>query len=314
MDYNSKIYVAGHNGMVGSAIIRNLKKKNFENIITRSSSELDLRDQKKVNLFFKENKLEYVILAAARVGGINANMNDLTGFLLDNLSIQTNVINAAYINGTENLLFLGSSCIYPKNAPQPLKEEYLLSGPLEPTNEGYAIAKIAGLKACEYLNKEHGLNYISIMPPNLYGINDNFDPETSHVLSAILKRIHDAKEKNKPSVKIWGTGNPYREFMYVDDMADASVFLLENYHETDFINVGVGKDITISNLAKLIKEIVGYGGELVFDSSKPDGMYRKLLDISKIKKLGWSYKTSLRDGITKTYNWYLENIIDTNKK
>jgi len=313
MDKNSKIYVAGHRGMAGSAIVRALEQKGYKNIIKKTSSELDLRNQKKVNEFFKNQSPDTVILAAAKVGGINANMNDLSGFLIDNLLIQTNVINAAHYNGTENLLFLGSSCIYPKDAPQPLKEEYLLKGLLEPTNEGYAIAKIAGLKACEYLNKEYGLNYISMMPPNLYGVNDNFDPNTSHVLSAILKRMHDAKENDISSVTIWGTGKQYREFMYVDDMADAALFLLENYNGSDFINVGVGKDITISGLANLIKEIVGYEGELIFDHSKPDGMYRKLLDVSKMENLGWSYKTSLRDGITKTYKWYLDNIENINK-
>jgi len=307
MDKSSKIYVAGHKGMVGSAIVRLLKQKGYKNIIKRTSSELDLRNQKKVNEFFIKNNPDCVILAAAKVGGIKANMNDLSGFLMDNLSIQTNVINAAYNYGVKNFVFLGSSCIYPKNAPQPLKEEYLLTGPLEPTNEGYAIAKIAGLKACEYYNKEHNVNYISVMPPNLYGINDNFNPEYSHVISGIMRRLHLAKKNNLESVEIWGSGKPYREFMYVDDMAEGTIFLLENYKESGFINLGVGEDVTIAELANLIKEVVGYDGDLIFNPSKPDGMYRKLLDVTKLKKLGWTYKTSLKEGLIKTYKWYLEN-------
>lgn len=306
MNFDEKIYVAGHNGMVGSAIVRCLERKGYTNIIKKSSKQLDLRNQAKVNEFFEEEKPNTVILAAAKVGGIEANRNDLTGFLMDNLLIEANVLTAAFNNDVENFMFLGSSCIYPREAPQPLKEEYLLTGPLEPTNEGYAIAKIAGLKACEYYNKEHGLNYISVMPTNLYGVNDNFDPNNSHVISAILQRMHYAKVNNEPSVVIWGTGNPYREFLYVDDMAEATVFLLENYKGNTFVNVGTGEDLTIRELAETIKKVVGYDGELVFDSTKPDGMYKKQLDVSKLSNLGWEPKISLEEGLKLTYEWFLE--------
>ncbi|PKL66222.1 MAG: GDP-fucose synthetase [Methanobacteriales archaeon HGW-Methanobacteriales-1] len=307
MDLDQKIYVAGHTGMVGSAIVRMLEKKGYNNIIKRTSAQLDLREQSKVNEFFREEKPETVILAAAKVGGIEANMNDLTGFLLENIQIQTNVLTSAYNNNVQNLMLLGSSCIYPRESAQPIKEDYLLTGPLEPTNEGYALAKITGLKACEYYNKEHGMNYISVIPTNLYGINDNFDPKTSHVISSIMRRMHIAKENKDPYVEIWGTGKPYREFMYVDDMAEATIFILENYKGSSSINIGTGKDITIKELAKTIQETIGYKGKLIFNTSKPDGMFRKRLDVTKLKDMGWESKISLKDGLQMTYKWYLEN-------
>lgn len=307
MDLDEKIFVAGHNGMVGSAIVRLLEKRGHNNIIKRTSSQLDLRDQSKVNEFFIKEKPETVILAAAKVGGIEANMNDLSGFLLENLQIQTNTLTAAYQNNVENFMFLGSSCIYPKDSIQPIKEEYLLTGPLEPTNEGYALAKLTGIKACEYYKKEHGLNYLSVIPTNLYGINDNFDPKTSHVISSIMRRMHIAKENNDEHVEIWGTGNPYREFMYVDDMAEATIFVLENYKGNESINIGTGIDITIKELAETIKKVVGFEGELQFDSSKPDGMFRKRLDVTKLESMGWKSKISLETGLKLMYEWYLQN-------
>jgi GDP-L-fucose synthase len=307
MDLDEKIYVAGHKGMVGSAIVRQLEKKGHSNIIKKTSSLLDLRNQTKVNEFFQQEKPETVILAAAKVGGIEANMNDLTGFLLENLQIQTNVLTAAYKNNVKKFMLLGSSCIYPKESIQPIKEEYLLTGPLEPTNEGYALAKITGLKACEYYKKEYGLNYLSVIPTNLYGINDNFNPKTSHVISSIIRRMHAAKENNDPYVEIWGTGKPYREFMYVDDMAEATIFVLENYKGSTSINIGTGKDITIKKLAETIQEVIEYEGKLTFNTSKPDGMFRKRLDVTKLKKMGWESKISLKEGLKKTYSWYLQN-------
>ncbi|WP_413827274.1 GDP-L-fucose synthase family protein [Methanobrevibacter sp. UBA313] len=310
MEKNEKIYVTGHNGMVGSAIVRVLKRKGYTNIITKTSKELDLRNQNKTNEFIKKEKPNTIIIASAKVGGINANMNNLTGFLMDNLQIETNIISSAYKNNVENLMFLGSSCIYPREAQQPLKEDYLLTGPLEPTNEGYAIAKIAGLKACEYLNKEHDLNYISVMPCNLYGENDNFDPESSHVIAGIMQRMHLAKEENKSFIKIWGSGKPLREFLYVDDMAEATVFVLENYKGSDFINIGSFSEITIKELAETIQKVIGYEGELMFDTSKPDGMFRKKLDTTKINELGWQPKFSLENGLKKTYEWYLKNVYE----
>ena len=308
MELNDKIYVAGHNGMLGSAIVRSLKKQGYNNIIGRTSKELDLRDQIQVNEFFEKEKPDVVILAAAKVGGIEANRTNLTDFLIENLQIETNVIKAAYNNNVKNFAFLGSTCIYPKMAPQPLKEEYLFSGPLEPTNEGYGIAKLAGLKACEYINKEHDLNYISIMPTNLYGINDNFHPTNSHVIAGIMRKLHLAKENNEPYVEIWGTGKAYREFLYVDDAADAVVFLLNNYHDNTFVNIGTGKDVTIKELAETMKKIVGYNGELRFNANKPDGVMRRCLDINKIRSLGWEPKISLEKGLTTMYEWYVENI------
>lgn len=307
MDLDHKIYVAGHRGMVGSAIVRLLEKRGHKNIIKKTSSQLDLRDQTKVNEFFIKEKPETVILAAAKVGGIEANMNDLTGFLLENLQIQTNVLTSAYNNNVKNFMFLGSSCIYPKESNQPIKEEYLLTGPLEPTNEGYALAKITGIKACEYYHKEHGMNYLSVIPTNLYGINDNFDPKTSHVISSIIRRMHAAKVNNDPYVEIWGTGKPYREFMYVDDMAEATIFVLENYKERTSVNVGTGQDVTIKELAETIQEVVEYKGKLKFNTTKPDGMFRKRLDVTKLKNMGWEPKISLKEGLKRTYNWYLQN-------
>ncbi len=307
MDLDHKIYVAGHRGMVGSAIVRLLEKRGHENIIKKTSSQLDLRDQAKVNEFFIKEKPETVILAAAKVGGIEANMNDLTGFLLENLQIQTNVLTSAYNNNVKNFMFLGSSCIYPKESNQPIKEEYLLTGPIEPTNEGYALAKITGIKACEYYHKEHGMNYLSVIPTNLYGINDNFDPKTSHVISSIIRRMHAAKVNNDPYVEIWGTGKPYREFMYVDDMAEATIFVLENYKERTSVNVGTGQDVTIKELAETIQEVVEYKGKLKFNTNKPDGMFRKRLDVTKLKNMGWEPKISLKEGLKRTYNWYLQN-------
>jgi GDP-L-fucose synthase len=307
VNLDEKIYVAGHKGMVGSSIVRLLEKRGHTNIIKRTSSQLDLRDQSKVNEFFKQEKPETVILAAAKVGGIEANMNDLTGFLIENLQIQTNVLTAAFHNHVPHFMFLGSSCIYPRESVQPLKEEYILTGPLEPTNEGYALAKIPGIKACEYYNKEHGMNYLSVIPTNLYGINDNFKPESSHVISSILRRMHAAKENGETYVEIWGTGKPYREFMYVDDMAEATLFVLENYKGSTSINIGTGKDITIKELAETIQEVVGYKGKLKFNHSKPDGMFRKRLDVTKLKDMGWKSKTSLNEGLQKTYAWYLKN-------
>jgi GDP-L-fucose synthase len=307
MNLDQKIYVAGHTGMVGSAIVRILEKKGYSNIVKRTSTQLDLREQSKVNEFFRKEKPETVILAAAKVGGIEANMNDLTGFLLENIQIQTNVLTSAYNTNVKNLMLLGSSCIYPRESKQPIKEDYLLTGPLEPTNEGYALAKIAGLKACEYYNKEHGMNYISVIPTNLYGINDNFDPKTSHVISSIMRRMHAAKENKDPYVEIWGTGKPYREFMYVDDMAEATIFVLENYKGSSSINIGTGRDITIKELAETIQETIGYEGKLIFNTSKPDGMFRKRLDVTKLKDMGWESKVSLKDGLRMTYKWYLEN-------
>jgi GDP-L-fucose synthase len=304
MEKNSKIYIAGHRGMVGSAILRKLKKENYGNFVFRTSLELDLRDQEAVRDFFEKEQPEYVFLAAARVGGIVANNSFRAEFLYDNLSIQNNIIHSAYTAGTKKLLFLGSSCIYPKLAPQPLKEEYLLTGPLESTNEPYAIAKIAGIKMCEAYRSQYGCNFISVMPTNLYGPNDNYDLNNSHVLPALLRKIHEAKETGKQTVTVWGTGMPRREFLHVDDLADACYFLMQHYNEAGFLNVGVGKDISIRELAELIKKIVGYNGDLVFDTTKPDGTPRKLMDVSKLKALGWEAMMSLEEGLRKVYNEY----------
>lgn len=307
MDRNSKIYVAGHRGMVGSAIIRRLEKSGYINLITKTSTELNLCNQQDVETFICAEKPDCVILAAAKVGGIGANIKYPAEFLIENIQIQTNVIHSSFKNGVKNLIFLGSSCIYPTASQQPLKEEYLLDGKLEPTNEGYAIAKIAGLKACEYYNKEYGLNYISIMPPNLYGINDNFDPDNSHIVAALLKKMHDAKIKNQTSVEIWGSGNQCRELMYVDDLADAVIYIMGRYHEAQFINIGTGVDATVREIAETVKSVVGYRGNLIFDTSKPDGMYRKVLDVTKINELGWKSKVSFEEGVRLTYQWYLNN-------
>jgi GDP-L-fucose synthase len=308
MEKDAKIYVAGHRGLVGSAIMRKLKKEGYNNLVYRTSSELDLRRQEKVEKFFEEEKPEYVILAAAKVGGIQANDTYSAEFLYDNLMIESNVIDAAYQNDVKKLLFLGSSCIYPKFADQPMKEDYLLSGELESTNEGYAVAKITGIKLCEHYNKQYGTNFISAMPTNLYGPNDNFDLETSHVLPALIRKFHEAKVNDEDEVVIWGTGNPKREFLHVDDLADALLFLMNNYDGDQFVNVGVGKDISILELAKLIKEIVGFEGEIVNDLSKPDGTPRKLLDVTRLNDLGWEAQISLEEGIEDTYQWFKNSI------
>lgn len=301
MNTTDKIYVAGHRGMVGSAIVRKLNKEGFSNIVTKTSSELDLRNQQNVNDFFETQKPQLVFLAAAKVGGIMANNTYKAEFLYDNLMIETNIIQAAYKNNVEKLLFLGSSCIYPKLAPQPLKEESLLSGLLEPTNEAYAIAKIAGIKLCEYYREQYGCNYISAMPTNLYGPNDNYDLQNSHVLPALIRKFHTAKTSSAPSVTLWGSGSPKREFLHVDDLANACFHLMQNYNEKQFLNVGTGEDLTIRDLAELIKNIVGYTGAIVWDSSKPDGTPRKLMDVSKAHSLGWIHEISLEDGIKRTY-------------
>lgn len=307
MEKNSKIYVAGHRGMVGSAIVRKLEAEGYKNIITRTSKELDLRRQDAVEEFFSAEKPEYVFLAAAKVGGILANSKAPADFMYDNMIMEMNVIKSAYDNGVKKLMFLGSSCIYPRLAPQPMKEDCLLSSALEQTNEAYALAKISGLKYCEYLNRQYGTDYISVMPTNLYGPNDNYHPEHSHVLPALIRRFHEAKETNAPSVTIWGTGKPLREFLYVDDLADACVFLMNNYSGNETVNLGTGKELTIGELAGLVKKVVGYEGEIVYDPSKPDGTPRKLLDVSKLEGLGWHYKTELEDGIRMAYDDFLHS-------
>jgi len=311
---NKKIYVAGHSGMVGSAVKRTLENSGYKNIVYRSLAELNLIRQEEVEKFFNDEKPEVVIVAAAKVGGILANNTYRAEFIYDNLMIEANLIHSSHNNKAEKLIFLGSSCIYPKLAGQPLKEEYLLSGFLEYTNEPYAIAKIAGIKLCENYYKQYGSNFYSIMPTNLYGPYDNFDLNTSHVLPALIRKFHEAKENNRPSVTIWGTGKPMREFLYVEDLAEAIRFLIENVEAEDlyeknlsFVNIGTGKDITISGLASLIRGITGYKGEIVYDSSKPDGTPRKLLDVSRIHSFGWNHKTSLKEGIEETYRWFLEN-------
>ena len=301
MQKNSKIYVAGHRGLVGSAILRALEKQGFTNLITRTSSEVDLRDYNQTADFFAKEKPEYVFLAAAKVGGIQANNTYRAEFLYDNMMIQNNVIHQAYVNNVKKLLFLGSSCIYPKMAPQPLKEDSLLTGTLEPTNEPYAIAKIAGIKMCDAYRSQYNANFISAMPTNMYGPNDNYDLNNSHVLPALLRKFHEAKEQNHPEVVVWGTGTPLREFLHSDDLAEACIFLMENYNDFGHVNVGIGEDISIKDLALLIKKIVGYEGNLVWDTSKPDGTPRKLMDVSKINDMGWNAKIGLEEGITKVY-------------
>lgn len=302
MEKKSKIYIAGHNGMVGSAIKRRLQEEGYHNLVLRSSKELDLRNQSEVARFFEQEKPDYVFLAAAKVGGIVANNTYRAEFLYDNLMIQSNVIHQSFINEVKKLMFLGSSCIYPKMAPQPLKEEYLLTGLLEPTNEPYAIAKIAGIKMCDAYRHQHGCNFISVMPTNLYGPNDNYDLKTSHVLPALIRKIHEAKQNNDDKVLVWGTGRPRREFLYADDLADACYFLMQTYNEPGLINIGVGEDISIAELAELIKYIIGFAGEIVYDSSKPDGTPRKLMDVSKLTALNWKAKTKLEQGIKKVYH------------
>lgn len=301
MNKTSKIFIAGHNGMVGSAILRNLQDKGFSNFVLKSSKELDLRDAKAVADFFEEEKPEFVFLAAAKVGGIVANNTYRADFLYENLMIQNNVIHEAYKNKVEKLLFLGSSCIYPKLAPQPLKEEYLLTGILEPTNEPYAIAKIAGIKMCDAYRSQYGCNFISVMPTNLYGPNDNYDLQNSHVLPAMIRKFHEAK-LNGTSVELWGTGSPKREFLHADDMAEACVFLMENYNEPGLVNIGTGEDLSIKELAEMIQKITKFEGEIIWDHTKPDGTPRKLMDVSKLHTLGWKHKIALEEGITKVYH------------
>jgi GDP-L-fucose synthase len=302
MELNSKIYIAGHRGMVGSAIMRNLQSKGYKNIITRTSKELDLRNSQAVSDFFATEKPDYVFLAAAKVGGIQANNIYRADFIYENLMIQNNVIHNAYVNEVKKLMFLGSSCIYPKMAPQPLKEEYLLTGLLEETNEPYAIAKIAGIKMCESYKRQYGCNFISVMPTNMYGPNDNYNLNNSHVLPALIRKFHDAKESNLPSVEMWGTGTPMREFLHADDLGDACVFLMNTYDGEQFVNIGSGTDLTIKDLALLIKDIVGYKGEIVHDLSKPDGTPRKLMDVSYLHSLGWKHKIELPEGIKQVYD------------
>ena len=306
LDRNKKIYVAGHRGLVGSALVRKLEKEGFTNIITKTHEELDLTRQSDVEAFFETEKPDYVILAAAKVGGIHANDTYPADFIMKNLQIECNVIDAAYKNQVQKLLFLGSSCIYPRECPQPIKEEYLLSDYLEKTNEAYALAKIAGLKMCSYYNKQYGTNYISVMPCNLYGINDNFSLENSHVLPALMRKFHEAKERGDNAVTVWGSGKPLREFLNVDDLADACLFLMDFYRGDEFFNVGYGKEVTIRELAELVKETVGFEGEIVMDPSKPDGTMRKLTDISRIKSLGWEPKISLEEGLRQTYQWFCQ--------
>ena len=309
MDKQSKIYVAGHRGLVGSAILRKLQELGYENLVCKAHNEVDLMRQEEVEHFFDQERPEYVFLAAAKVGGILANSTYPADFIYNNLVIQTNVIHASYLFNAKKLLFLGSSCIYPKLCPQPMKEEYLLSGYLEPTNEPYAIAKIAGIKMCQYYNRQYDTHFISVMPTNLYGPNDNFDLETSHVLPALMRKFHEAKAKDRKEVEIWGTGKPRREFLHVDDLADACVYLMNHYDESDFINIGTGKDSSIRELAEIVAKVVGFEENLRFDTSKPDGTPQKLLDVSRLKSLGWSPRISLKDGIKQTYEWCLKNSV-----
>jgi GDP-L-fucose synthase len=305
MNTESKIYVAGHRGLVGSAIQRRLEHGGYGDLLTRTQGELDLTDGREVDEFFEVQKPEYVFFAAAKVGGILANATRPVEFLRDNLYIELNVISAAHRHGVRKLMFLGSSCIYPKFAPQPIKEEALLTGELEPTNEPYALAKIAGIKLCQAYNRQHAADFVSVMPTNLYGPGDNFDLESSHVLPALIRKFHEAKENDEPRVIVWGTGTPKREFLHVDDLADACVYLMNTYSGTEIVNVGVGQDISIRGLAELVRETVGYRGEIVYDDSKPDGTPRKLLDVSRLHDLGWRARISLREGIEQTYSWFL---------
>lgn len=310
MEKKDKIYIAGHKGMVGSAIHSKLVKEGFDNLITYSSYQLDLRDQKQVSDFFVSEKPDYVFLAAAKVGGIIANNTYRAEFLYNNLQIQNNIIHNSYLNGVKKMLFLGSSCIYPKLAPQPIKEEYLLTGSLETTNEPYAIAKIAGIKMCDAYRDQYGCNYISVMPTNLYGYNDNYHPQNSHVLPALIRRIHEAKEDNASAVTIWGTGSPFREFLFADDLAEACFYLMQTYNEPGIINIGSGVEISIKDLAQLIKKIIGYTGEIQFDTSKPDGTPRKLVNVTKLANAGWQHHTKLEDGIKLVYKDFLNKSLD----
>lgn len=307
MNKKSKIYVAGHTGMVGSAITRKLLKEGYINLLLKTRNELDLFNQKQVHFFFQKNRPEYVILAAAKVGGIKANINYPADFFYENLQIQNNVIWSALKYDVKKLLFLGSSCIYPKNCPQPMKEEYFLTGKPEPTNEGYALAKIAGIKLCEKIFEQYKKIFISCMPTNIYGVNDNFNLDSSHVIPALIKRMYEAKTNKKQEVIIWGSGKSRREFLFVDDLADAVLWLMKNYNDNQFLNIGTGQDISINELAYLIKDLVGYRGKLVFDITKPDGMPKKLLDVNKMESLGWKLKTKLDDGLQTTYKWFLRN-------
>lgn len=309
MELNSKIYIAGHRGMVGSAIMRRLQQEGYTNFVARTSSELDLRNQQAVAGFFAEEKPGYVFLAAAKVGGIYANNTYRAEFIYDNMQIQNNIIHHSYLNGVQKLMFLGSSCIYPKMAPQPLKEEYLLTGELEPTNEPYAIAKIAGIKMCDAYRSQYGCNFVSVMPTNLYGPHDNYDLQNAHVLPSLIRKFHEAKTNGASEVTVWGSGSPMREFLHADDMADACVYLMKNYNEPGLVNIGTGSDITIKDLALLIKKIVGFEGSLVFDASKPDGTPRKLMDVSKLHSFGWKHRYGLEEGITDVYkNHFLNDI------
>ncbi len=308
MTREDRIFVAGHRGLVGSAIARRLRSAGYDNIVARSRDEMDLEDQAAVYRFFEEEKPQYVFFAAAKVGGILANSSFPADFIRDNLAVELNLIEAAYRSGVEKLLFLGSSCIYPKHAPQPIKEEYLLTGPLEPTNEWYAVAKIAGIKLCQAYNLQYGTRFISAMPTNLYGPGDNFDLDSSHVLPALLRKFHEAKEMGAPEVTVWGSGTPKREFMHVDDLADACVYLMDNYESSEIINVGTGEDVSIRELAEMVGEVVGYEGRIVFDTSKPDGTPRKLLDVSRLAQTGWRASISLRDGVEATYGWYVDTV------
>ncbi|MFZ0449423.1 MAG: GDP-L-fucose synthase [Desulfatiglandaceae bacterium] len=305
MRIKSKIYVAGHQGLVGSAIVRKLRETNHEQLLLRTHQELDLMRQKDVEAFFESERPDYVFLAAAKVGGILANNTYPAEFIYTNLCIQNNIIHASYVSGVKKLLFLGSSCIYPKLCPQPIKEEYLLSGPLEPTNEAYAIAKIAGIKMCESYNRQYGTHFMGVMPTNLYGPKDNFDLETSHVLAALIRKCHEAKMEGRGEVEIWGTGTPRREFLHVDDLADACLHLMEHYDGREMVNIGVGEDLTIRELAEMVARIVGFNGALRFDTSKPNGTPQKLLDVSRLHNLGWKARIPLEDGIRQTYDWYL---------
>ncbi len=307
MEKNSKIYVAGHNGMVGSAIVRELKAQGYSNFVLRSSKELDLRRQEKVEAFFASEKPDYVFLAAAKVGGILGNAQSPADFMYDNMTLEMNVLHSAWKNGVKKLIFLGSSCIYPRLAPQPMPEDCLLTGALEQTNEAYALAKISGLKYCEYLNRQYGTDFISVMPTNLYGKNDNYHPEHSHVLPALIRRFHEAKEKGLPEVVCWGTGSPMREFLYVDDLANACVYLMNTYSGNETVNVGTGKELSIKELTELVAKVVGYQGEVKWDTTKPDGTPRKLLNVSKLERLGWKYKTELEEGIRLTYDDFQSN-------
>ena len=308
MKKNSKIYVAGHKGLVGSAITRALKARGFSNLILKDRKELDLLDQRAVAAFFEREKPEYVFLAAAKVGGIIANDTNPGEFIYENLLVQANVLENARKSGVKKLLFLGSSCIYPRLAPQPIKEEYFLSGPLEPTNQAYAVAKIAGIITCQSYNKEYGKNFISAMPTNMYGPNDNFDPINSHVLPAFIRKFHDAKTADKKEILLWGTGAARREFLHVDDFADAALFLMEKYDASEIINVGTGEDTTVKELAEMVKKITGFKGKIMWDKTKPDGMPRKLLDVSRLRALGWKHKISLEKGISETYEWYKQSV------